>query len=279
MQQSQNMANALLVRRGLDITTIKFIAAFLMLLDHVHQMFVWNGAPMWLTMLGRPVFPLFLFAAAESFHYTRSKKKYITRLMIASWLMTLVSTGMQWLLPNEQVVLMNNAFSTFFVAALYMLAWDWFIEGIRTKKFGAIARSIGVALIPILCAVPIYLVAVLSADPNISASTIRLLAMLSLLFPSVLTAEGGIVLIALGVAFYMFRKYRWVQIALLVALSGLLYVRNPADIQWMMGFAAIPMALYNGEKGRGAKNFFYVFYPAHIYLLYILSCLVIQSAA
>lgn len=263
----------------LDITTIKCIAAFLMLLDHVHQMFVWNGAPMWLTMAGRLVFPLFLFAAAESFHYTRSKKKYITRLLIASWLMTIVSLGVQWLLPNAHVVLMNNAFSTFFVTALYMLAWDWFTEGIRTRKPGTIARAIGIAWVPILCAVPIYLVAVLSANENIPFWAIRLLAALSMLFPSVLTAEGGIVLIALGVAFYMFRKYRWVQIALLAALSGLLYVRNPADIQWMMGFAAIPMALYNGEKGRGAKNFFYVFYPAHIYLLYILSCIVLRLAA
>ena len=61
------------VRKGnfegkiLDATNLKLLAAVLMLLDHIHQMFSAVGAPLWLTMAGRPVFPLFLFAASESF--------------------------------------------------------------------------------------------------------------------------------------------------------------------------------------------------------------------
>lgn len=31
------------------------------------------------------------------------------------------------------------------------------------------------------------------------------------------------------------------------------------------------MLLYNGKRGRGIKNFFYIFYPAHVYILYALS--------
>jgi hypothetical protein len=36
----------------------------------------------------------------------------------------------------------------------------------------------------------------------------------------------------------------------------------------MMLFAAIPILMYNGKRGKGSKYFFYVFYPAHIYILY-----------
>lgn len=257
----------------LDATTIKWIAAFFMLLDHIHQMFTYRGAPMWLTMAGRIVFPLFLFTAAESFHYTHDRKKYMLRLLLASWCMTVSSFLVQWLLPNEHVVLMNNAFSTFFVTAVYMLSWELLQEGIRQKRLRLLLKAVLAAVIPIVCVIPMLLVAMYSANENVTLLTIRELAALSLLLPNILTVEGGVLLVALGVVFYIFRLHRWVQIGALVLLAGFVFYRNPADIQWMMVFAVIPMALYNGNKGKGMKKFFYIFYPAHIYLLYILSCM------
>ena len=65
----------------LNATTLKLIAAALMFIDHIHEMFSHVGAPMWLTMLGRLVFPMFLFASSESFHYTHSKKRYFFSLL------------------------------------------------------------------------------------------------------------------------------------------------------------------------------------------------------
>nr|WP_276309895.1 TraX family protein [Pueribacillus theae] len=43
-----------------------------------------------------------------------------------------------------------------------------------------------------------------------------------------------------------------------------------ADYQWMM-IAALPfMLIYNRKKGIGLKYFFYIFYPLHIAILYII---------
>ena len=253
-----------------NATTLKLLAVFFMLLDHIHQMFAYRGAPLWLTMAGRMVFPIFLFASAESFYYTHSKKKYLQRLLFASWGMTIFTFFLQRAIPNENVVLMNNAFSTFFVTGLFLLSWDCFTEGIKKKSPKKIAKAVLYGLLPFLLALPVYLVAVLSFNPNISSATIRALATVALLFPSILTAEGGFALVALGVAFYIFRKHRAVQIMILLALSAIIYVLD-GGIQWMMCFAAIPIALYNGKRGRGMKKFFYIFYPAHIGILYILS--------
>jgi hypothetical protein len=48
-----------------------------------------------------------------------------------------------------------------------------------------------------------------------------------------------------------------------------------APAQWAAVFAVIPLLLYNGKRGGGSarlnKWFFYIFYPAHIYALYILA--------
>ena len=264
------------VRKGnfegkiLDATNLKLLAAVLMLLDHIHQMFSAVGAPLWLTMAGRPVFPLFLFAASESFYHTRSKRKYLQRLLAASWGMTIFTFLLQRLIPNDNVVLMNNAFSTFFVTGLYMLFWDGFMDGLRGRDVKKIIKSVLGGLIPVACALPIYLVAVLSFQENVSPFTIRFLATLALLVPNILTVEGGFSLVVLGTAFYVFRNHRVLQIAVLLILSGFSYFVD-GGIQWMMCFAAIPIFLYNGKPGRGRKWFFYIFYPAHIALLYLIS--------
>lgn len=44
---------------------------------------------------------------------------------------------------------------------------------------------------------------------------------------------------------------------------------------WCMIFALPFMMLYNGEKGKGSKYFFYLFYPLHIIALYLISNLAI----
>ena len=256
----------------LDATTLKFLAVILMVLDHIHQMFVSVGAPMWLTMAGRLVFPMFLFAASESFYYTHSKKKYLKRLLFASWGMTIFTFLLQTVLPNPDVILMNNAFSTFFVTGVYMLGWDWLTAGIRQKSPKEIGKAVVIFLVPILCAIPVYLVALLSFNENVPGSVIRLLARIALLIPNILAVEGGASFVALGLLFYIFRKHRVIQIAMLLALSMIVYLSGDT-VQSLMALAAIPMALYNGERGKGMKNFFYIFYPAHIGLLYCIATL------
>lgn len=257
----------------LNATTIKIFAVILMVFDHIHQMYAWNDAPLWLTILGRPVFPLFLFVAAESFHYTSNKKNYLKRLLFASWAMTFITTTLSLLLPNPNIVLMNNAFSTFFITGLYMQFWDWFVDGIRQKKITLIVKSIACCFIPLLCSIPMLLVGTLSANENIPFIIIRIFAMIAMLIPNILTVEGGFLLVILGSLFYVFRKNRIIQVIILLLLSGAVYVLNHGGIQWLMCGAAIPMLLYNGKRGRGMKNFFYVFYPSHICLLYLIATL------
>ena len=133
-------------RPGLSTAALKVLGAALMLPDHIHEMFAAAGAPLWLTIPGRLVFPLFLFASAEAFAHTRSRRAYALRLLLASWGMTLLTTLLQAVLPNRDIVLMNNAFSTLFLAALYMQVWDWLAAGVRRRRPALLARGLGLAL-------------------------------------------------------------------------------------------------------------------------------------
>ena len=100
--------------------------------------------------------------------------------------------------------------------------------------------------------------------------------------------DGGITYILEGIVLYLLRRHRGWQAAVFVALGLLFYLALPmrylmasgsfapgllfdTAFEWMGVFAVVPMLLYNGQRGRGMKQLFYVFYPAHVYLLYALS--------
>ena len=65
----------------------------------------------------------------EDLDPSRCRRAYALRLLLASWGMTLLTTLLQAVLPNRDIVLMNNAFSTLFLAVLYMQVWDWLAAG------------------------------------------------------------------------------------------------------------------------------------------------------
>ncbi|MDR3052050.1 MAG: conjugal transfer protein TraX [Oscillospiraceae bacterium] len=86
--------------------------------------------------------------------------------------------------------------------------------------------------------------------------------------PNPLITEDGPFFVLLGVLFYVFREKRRLHILLLAAYAAWTFFAGD-PMQWIMVFAAIPpMLFYNGKRGGGNKYFFYIFYPAHMYIIY-----------
>ena len=67
--------------------------------------------------------------------------------------------------------------------------------------------------------------------------------------------------------FYIFHESRWLAVTA-GAFWNFLY---QGVIQKYGLLSVFPLALYNGERGRKMKYFFYIFYPAHLLLLYGIS--------
>ncbi|MDR2770663.1 MAG: conjugal transfer protein TraX [Clostridiales Family XIII bacterium] len=256
--------------RCLTGSQLKFLGVILMVFDHLHQMFFMFGVPTWFTWIGRLVAPIFLFMCAEGFHYTRNKGRYMLQLFIGFEFMSIVSPLLSGALPNADIVLMNNIFGTMFLCAFYMWLTDMLKGGIKAKKPAKIALAVALAVLSVLAG--FALISLLGMPAFLENPHSRQLFALVLMIPNVFLAEGGFPLVILGLLFYIFREKRPVQMAILVAF-GLMTLFLTDGAQWMMLFAAIPLLMYNGERGKGNKYFFYIFYPAHIYIFYIISCL------
>ncbi|GHU66418.1 membrane protein [Clostridia bacterium] len=254
---------------GLSGNAVKMIGVILMVFDHLHQMFGAQGAPDWFSMLGRLVLPIFLFMCAEGFYYTRSRKRYLLLLLIGIWVMSTFNYILTEALPFGdlyRVELINNVFTTLFMVAFYLLAIETLRGGIREKKPRKVLGSIGLLIAPILASV-VFTMLLYSENPAVMMASIRL----SWYVPNILMTEGGFTAVIMGIAFYYLRNWRWAQMVPLAVLSLMSFTSGGDSIQWMMIFAAIPILLYNGQRGGGNKYFFYIFYPAHIYAFYIIA--------
>ncbi|MDR2246607.1 MAG: conjugal transfer protein TraX [Treponema sp.] len=257
-----------LERPGLSGSSIKSIGLVLMTLDHIHQMFIAHGAPEWLSWFGRPVALMFVFLCAEGFYYTRNKARYLLQMLAGFLFMSVMNQVLSFLMPLEEVALINNIFSTLLLAAFYMGAVDLFRQGIREKKTSAITLALGGMFLPLLIGAA-FLAALATEN--------RTAFMVLVFFPNPVTAEGGIIMVFMGLLFYLLRKYRFAQAGAVLVISAVSWFRREPgslDFQWLMVLAVIPMILYNGKRGSGNKYFFYIFYPAHIYLLYLTAWLI-----
>lgn len=247
--------------KGLTTFDLKVIGIILMFIDHIHQMFVQMGAPDWLDWFGRPVATLFFFVSVVGFSHTRSKEKYMLRLYAGMVLMALGSLALQMVVNYEEVQLVNNIFRDLLVGTMMMYGIDKISEGYTGKRISSFIFGVVLILFPIVTSV---IMTSLMTDPN----KIMAVAWSVNFIPALLFTENNVRVLLIPLM-YLARNKRWLQCTF-IALTAVYYF-SLGSTQWMMIFAIIPMVLFNGEKGKGMRNFFYYFYPLHIWVLYLLS--------
>lgn len=255
--------NQLAIKRKKGLTTfdLKIIGIVLMFIDHIHQMFVPMGAPDWLDWFGRPVATLFFFISVVGFTHTRDKKKYMLRLYLGMVIMSFGNLFIQRWVGYEEVQLFNNIFRDLLVGAIMMYGIDNFSAGIKKKN---IRRGLWGGLLILFPIITSVIMTSLIANPT----TIMIGVWINNFIPSLMFTENSFLVLLIPLM-YLARNYRWVQ-CLLIAFAALFFFTQ-GSTQWMMVFAIVPIALFNGQKGPGMRNFFYLFYPLHIWLLYIIS--------
>ncbi len=281
------MTNAITARRGLTGTQLKLLALVLMVLDHIHYFFGFTGLiPDAFSMLGRLSAPLFLFCTVEGFAHTHDRARYFRRIWAISAGMGLILFLMMYAgvgVRPDGFFPQNAIFMNFVILIPIWQGIDW----LRQRR---IVRGLAAVLLPLFWPLIFMVLYQLSTAGPAAWATDSLLALIAYtLLPAwSFIMDGGIFFILIGIALYLFRQCRPLQWAAFVVLTMLFdFVRIIAVLggsegfaisqmftdyyEWFGVFAVVPMMLYNGRRGRGLKRLFYVFYPAHIYLLYALS--------
>ncbi len=227
---------------SLNAFQLKILASVLMVLDHLRQFMPFM--PLWFRYLGRIVAPIFFYLLVEGFFHTRSKGRYMARLLGAGLFMSLGSGILTEILPTDNP-LYNNIFFSLGLGVALMWAFEW-SRSPRGRRLAwlAIALIMGASLFTEANLYGLMMVLVFyfhRGQPKLLATFYALGSLLPIL-------RGP------------------------VSLHSLLYY----DYQWMMIFALPFFFAYNGEPGPRtplSKWFFYTFYPAHLWIIYIISYL------
>ena len=229
-EQIQNQKTA-----PLSGSTLKLIAVFSMLLDHVGAVLTASYLP-WLTLrlIGRVAFPIFCFLLVEGFVHTNNLKRYGLRLAAFALL-----SELPFDLAFHHAPFYPNAQNVFFTLLIGLFT----IALIRYEETACKTRPFAFFCIAATLAAGMALAHLLRTDYG----------------------AYGVLVIFL---FYWQRGHR--QLACISACVCLCFL---SDLE-ITAFAAIPLiGLYNGRRGLHFKYFFYACYPVHLLLLWLLSLL------
>ncbi len=224
---------------GLSGNQLKLIAMLAMLADHVGLILLPQVKV--LRIIGRLAFPVFAYMIAEGCRYTRRRSLYLARLAA-------LALGCQAVYVLFDGSWHLNILITFSMSVATVYAIDGFV-----KKRSADTLLVMIAVLVGLVFVEVV-APVLWAEQGFHPDYGALGVMLPVL---VYFAKGkwgrlfftGVILLCMGIG------------------SG--------GVQWW-GLLAIPLlALYNGQRGKiNLKYAFYIFYPAHLAAIYLVSMLV-----
>ena len=224
---------------GLNNNQLKIIGMVVMLLDHAGVILF----PQYelLRIIGRVGFPLFAYMIAEGCTYTKSRKKYLLTLLA-------MAIGIQTVYFIAMGSLYQNVLVTFSLSVASIFAVDTFVRN-KNLKHG------------------VMMVAALS-----------LVVFLSLIAPILFEKQGfvidyGFFGVLLPVAVYYSKGKVWKlsSTAAILVIRGLLY----GELKWFALLSLPLLFLYNGERGKAKMKYvFYIFYPAHLAILYLISLLI-----
>ena len=271
------------LRSGVDAAVLKKIAIVTMFIDHLTYAFLevardGNGTRIMYTFpggrildeigrgIGRFAFPVFCFLLVEGFIYTRSRWKYLIRLLIFA-----AAAQMPFCLMAFPGSERRHADTIFTLAAGFGVIWcSHSLSRFLPDKYRPVPSAYqtrGNGGDPIMSPEPFPLpkwadhLAVRFAMVLIPGGIVTYGICRLAKWGGFDYSYGGVLCILILFLFYRARDF-----ALTAAWLWLTYY-NQSELLAVTGFFMI--RCYNGKRGKQNKYFFYLFYPGHLLFLYL----------
>lgn len=233
----------------MNSSQLKIFAMITMLLDHIAWILFPSIAIF--HIIGRLAFPIFCFMIAEGYIKTSNRKKYLIRLLLIAVISQIPFLMAFKLAFGNQM----SGFNTIFDLALGLIA-IWIYDK-KDSKYTLLA---------------VWVISILA------------------LFLQIDGDFTGIWLIYFFFKYHNDFKTMAKKVCMFTLLAAIIYISQIFIMYFMNGqplnicltyafsfntlecllsiFALIPIKFYNGKKGLNIKWLFYIFYPAHLLLLY-----------
>ncbi len=220
----------------LDSTSLKIIAIISMTIDHTGAVLLDNNHI--LRAIGRIAMPIFSFCISEGYIHTKNKKKYLARLGIFA-LISEIPFDLAFY--GEIGFRHQNVMFSFFISVIALMIFD-FIQG----KHGPDET---------VCSIPrtllgIFVVFVIGVGSIKLHTDYSIKAVLCIFMFYCLKDSNPWKRKSSGPVFF-------------TLMSEKLY-------NYFVFFSIIPILMYNGKKGKGLKWLFYIFYPGHLLIIFLI---------
>lgn len=230
----------------------------LMVLDHI-TFFVSDNTSIIFHIITRCVGVFFAYMLVEGFFHTSNRKNYLFRLAGAAGVMFIGSTLLNLWLGDPMIQVHNNIFLTLTLGLLLLIVVDWVKE-----------------------------------VPHLTFKLAGTLVAATLLIAGAMLTEGGTVLLPFILITYftynkvLLRDACYLGFSLFLLFTSFQWMGDWSTTLLMLGMnsdfafiSVIPfLHLYNGEKGKTSafsKYAFYLFYPAHLWIIAIASKLILMN--
>lgn len=214
---------------------LKIIGIITMLSDHIGDSILCRFS--FLNLIGRIAFPLFAFQAVQGYIYTKDLKKHVIKMLIFACISQI---PFMLFLSTFTDTFMLNIFFTFTLGLIALYLYDKF----KNKILGFII---------------VIFISILAELIKVDYGAFGILLIFSFYF-----FKDKKVLMSISTLILCFGNY----IIDIISYPSISYIYILCAF-----FTFLPTILilfYNKKEGPKVKYFFYIFYPLHLFILYII---------